>query len=111
MNSEPKPALIYSTYPSADAAQVAGEALIAAGLAACVNILPEMRSIYEWQGRVNIDHEVVLIAKTRDSLTTAAMRALAAGHPYETPALFVIPVGDAWPPYLKWLLQQTEPKT
>jgi periplasmic divalent cation tolerance protein len=61
-----RPVLVYTTYPSLVEAEQAGRYLVENGLAACVNILPGMRSIYRWQGKVEHAEEAVMIVKTRD---------------------------------------------
>ena len=60
------PAFVYTTYPSLVEAEKAGQSLVEAGLAACVNILPEMVSIFRWKGQIERGGEVVMIIKTRE---------------------------------------------
>jgi periplasmic divalent cation tolerance protein len=60
-----KPILIYATFPNADLARSIGTQLVTARLAACVNIIPGMNSIYLWQGQIETADEVVLLIKTR----------------------------------------------
>src|SRR4051794_25236531 len=80
-----KPVLIYSTFPSPEAAAAVGEELVAARLAACVNILPGMTSIYRWEGAIARDSEAVMIIKTRASLAVRVMETVKAGHSYANP--------------------------
>ncbi len=68
MQQNDKAVLVYVTYPSVDAAEQAGAALVDSGLAACVNILPGMVSIYVWNGSRQRDAEAVMIVKTRAAL-------------------------------------------
>jgi periplasmic divalent cation tolerance protein len=103
-----KPVLIYSTFPSAEAAEVAGRALVEQRLAACVNILPGMTSIYRWDGAIARDSEVVMIIKTRQSLASAVIAKAKALHAYENPALVVVPIIDGSQAYLDWLMSETE---
>ena len=98
-------ALIYTTLPNADRAREMGELLVREGLAACVNIIPHMQSIYIWQGELAQDEEVVLLAKTTSQLATALMKRMAALHPYEVPAILHLPVMDVHAPYLAWMRQ------
>jgi len=93
----------YVTAPDRIEAERIGRALVDERLAACVNILDGMRSIYRWKGAVETAQEAVLIAKTRDDafpLLAARVRDL---HPYETPCVVEIPVGRGDAGYLAWL--------
>lgn len=99
---------VYTTYPSVVEAEAAGRALVASGVAACVNILPGMISLYRWQGAVERAEEVVMIVKTRASLAERVRAAIKAAHSYDTPAILVLPVESADQTYLQWLLAETE---
>src|SRR5262249_9720520 len=103
-----KPVLIYSTFPSAEAAETVGRELVERQLAACVNILPGMTSIYRWEGTIAGDSEAVMIIKTRSGLAEAAMEAVRSRHSYTNPALLVIPITGGAPAYLRWLFEETE---
>jgi periplasmic divalent cation tolerance protein len=105
-----KPVLIYSTFPSPEAAEAVGRELVEQRLAACVNILPGMISIYRWEGAIARDGEAVMIIKTRQSLAAAAMEAVKARHSYTNPALLVLPIIDGAEAYLRWLGQETAPE-
>ncbi len=106
MTQAPEALLIYTTLPDEDAARRIGEALVRQRLAACVNILPAMHSIYEWQGNLEHDKEVVLIAKTTPQRADALAERLGALHPYEVPAILRLPVAAVNAAYLDWLRQQ-----
>jgi periplasmic divalent cation tolerance protein len=106
-----KPVLIYATFPDAAAAESVGGALVDLGLAACVNVIPQMTSIYRWKGQRQRDSEAVLIIKTRAGL---AERAIAEGvkrHSYENPAFVVLPVAGGAAGYMAWLLAETAAPT
>jgi len=105
-----KPVLIYSTFPSAAAAQAVGRALVESGVAACVNIIDGMTSIYRWEGKVEQASEAVMIVKTRKTLAEAAMAAVKDRHPYTNPALLVVPVEGGSADYLAWLAAETGAK-
>lgn len=107
MQGNDKAVLIYSTFPALDSAEQVGAALVDAGLAACVNILPGMVSIYGWQGARQRDSEVVAIVKTHAARAEAAMAEIRRRHPYETPALLVLPVEGGGSDYLAWIAEQT----
>jgi len=99
----------YITAPSeAEAARI-GRVLVEERLAACVNILPGMRSIYRWQGRVEESTEAVLIAKTRAERFTALSARVRTLHPYELPCITALRVeaGDAG--YLDWIRHESLP--
>jgi periplasmic divalent cation tolerance protein len=102
-----KPVLIYSTYPSADEAERIGAMLVDRGLAACVNILPGMTSIYIWDGRRQRDSEAAMIIKTRAGLADTAVAEARKLHPYSNPAFVVLPIAGGSDDFLRWILDQT----
>jgi periplasmic divalent cation tolerance protein len=95
--------LVYTTAASLVEAETIGDELVGHGLAACVNILGSMRSIYRWKGKVERAEEVVMIVKTTRARLEDARRVFREAHSYETPAFLVIdvPSGDA--DYVAWL--------
>lgn len=98
--------LLYTTFPDEAAAAEIAQALVEAGLAACVNILPGMRSVYAWRGAVERGQEVSALIKTREALAEPAAELLRARHPYDTPIVLTWPVqGDA--ATTAWLLSET----
>lgn len=111
MQENDKAVLVYATFPSLETAETEGAALVDAGLAACVNILPGMISIYIWNGARHRDAEVVMVIKTRGSLAERVIEQVRARHPYETPALLVLPVEGGSAQYLAWLMDQTDTRS
>jgi periplasmic divalent cation tolerance protein len=101
--------LVYTTFPSVVEAEKAGHALVEARLAACVNILPGMISIYRWQGAVERAQEAVMIVKTRASLAEAVRTSVKATHPYDTPAIMVLPAESVDGRYFDWIISSTAP--
>lgn len=99
--------LVYCTFPSRDAAEDTARALLDAGLIACANILPGMVSLYRWQGAVERADEVVLILKSTAARTEAVVEAVRARHPYEVPAILVLPVEGGLPAFLSWIAAET----
>ena len=81
--------------------------LVGEGCAACVNILPEVESVYRWQGRVEHARERQLIVKTQKAGVDGLRRRVAELHPYDTPEFLVMPVTDGDPRYLAWLAEAT----
>ncbi|MHB1513530.1 MAG: divalent-cation tolerance protein CutA [Acidiferrobacter sp.] len=99
----PREALIvFCTCPEASATAIA-EALVNERLAACVNQLAAVQSIYRWRERVETATETLLIMKTTTDLYDELERRLRALHPYEVPEILAVPVARGYPPYLRWL--------
>ncbi len=99
--------MIWSTWPDAATAEKGGRALVDQRLAACVVVSPGATSIYRWQGAIETATEATMWVKTRASLADRAMRALIALHPYDVPAVVVVPVGAVHPPYAAWVEAET----
>jgi periplasmic divalent cation tolerance protein len=99
---------VYTTYPSVVEAETAGRRLVEQKLAACVNILPGMISIYQWQGALERATEAVMIIKTRASLAADVHDTVRTYHTYATPAILTIPIEAVDQPYLAWLTAGTE---
>jgi periplasmic divalent cation tolerance protein len=108
MGNGDRPVLIYTTLPSVAEAKRVGEALVAARLAACVNLFPGMISIFEWKGAREEAGEVAMIIKTRAALSDAVMAETKRLHPYELPALLVLPTEGGNAEYCGWIAEQTE---
>jgi periplasmic divalent cation tolerance protein len=102
-------AFVYITTESPAQAESIGRALVEARLAACVNILPGMRSIYRWRGQVETAEETVLVAKTRLSLAEALAARVKELHTYEVPCVVVLPVVSGLPEFLGWIDDETAP--
>jgi len=94
---------VYMTAGSKAEAQKIGKALIESRLAACVNILDNMESIYRWEGKIQQDNEVVLIAKTTDNLISQLIEKVIALHSFDCPGIISLPILDGYPPFLKWI--------
>jgi periplasmic divalent cation tolerance protein len=107
MAKDDRPVLVYTTFASLGDAKRVGDALVAARLAACVNIFPGMISIYEWKGARELADEVAMIIKTRASLVDAVLAETKRLHPYELPALLVLPAEGGGEEYCGWILSQT----
>lgn len=102
-----RPLLVYTTFPDAKTALAVGEELVRARLAACVNVLPSMASVFAWKGAVERGHEAVAIIKTREGRAAALASALKAQHPYETPIILHLPVTEADPDTAAWIMEET----
>jgi periplasmic divalent cation tolerance protein len=99
--------LIYTTFPSLEEAKQVGQALVAARLAACVNMFPGMISLYEWEGAREEANEVAMIVKTRGALIQQVLAEVTRLHPYEVPALLVLPTEGGSADYCDWILRET----
>ena len=97
-----------STVGSADDAQRIARALVERRLAACVNVVPGLTSVYAWKGAVETDQELLLVIKTRRARFEALRAALVELHPYEVPELIALPVEAGHAPYLDWLTANVE---
>jgi periplasmic divalent cation tolerance protein len=107
MTTDPAPdqvLLVFSTAPDAEAAQRLARQLVEERLAACVNVLPGLRSVYEWQGEVRDEAEVLCLIKTRRSLFEVLRARLEALHPYEVPEIIGVALAEGNAPYLAWVL-------
>lgn|SRR5262245_51783134 len=95
--------VVLVTAPDAEVGARIGRALVEEGLAACVNLLPGVRSIYRFEGALHDDAEVLLILKTRAALAAALAARVRALHPYELPEVIALPVAAGSEPYLDWV--------
>ncbi|MGM0594842.1 MAG: divalent-cation tolerance protein CutA [Pseudomonadota bacterium] len=102
--------LVITTCPDMAVAGQIADTLVAERLAACVNILPGAVSVYEWQGRVERDQELILLIKSRSDQLEELESRLLALHPYELPELIAVPIEQGLAPYLSWIDTQLDTK-
>jgi periplasmic divalent cation tolerance protein len=95
--------LVLSTVGTAEDAARIAHTLVDRRLAACVNVVPGVRSVYRWKGGVEEDEERLLVIKTRRDRFEALREALVALHPYQLPEAIVIPIDAGHAPYLAWI--------
>ena len=100
--------VVMITAPDREVGARLARALVDEGLAACVNLVPEIRSFYRWQGEVQDDAEVLLIAKTRSDRCEALAARVKALHPYELPEVVVLPIEGGGDRYLAWILSESQ---
>ena len=99
---------IYMTAGSKAEAQKIGIALVESRLAACVNILDNMQSIYRWEQEIQQDTEVVLIAKTTDSHVSELIEKVKTLHSYDCPCIVSLPILDGYRPFLNWIHEEVK---
>lgn len=99
--------LVYVTAPGMDEAQALARLAVERRLAACANILPGMRSLYWWRGRMESAEEVVLLLKTTEALVEVLMQALTDAHSYDCPCVVSLPIESGNPAFLQWIEEET----
>lgn len=99
---------VYTSYPSIVEAETAGKVLVERKLAACVNILPGMVSLYRWQDKMERSEEAVMLIKTRAARAEDVCATVRQMHSYDTPAILVLPIESVDRTYLAWLLAETQ---
>lgn len=100
--------LIMTTMPDIELAEKLAEELLESKLAACINILPPMLSVYRWQGKLEKGQEHQLMIKTRTACCEAVINMIQSTHPYELPEIITIPIISGLPAYLNWIHECTE---
>ncbi|TVR01269.1 MAG: divalent-cation tolerance protein CutA [Desulfovibrionales bacterium] len=103
-----QPVLVYMTAENSDQATMIARELISLRLAACVNILDTMRSLYWWEGKVEEGSEVVVVAKTRAELMPSLVERVNAIHSYDCPCIVSWPLTGGHQPFLDWICQETD---
>ena len=101
--------VVFVTAPDAEVGARLARALVEERLAACVNVVPGVRSIYRWSGAVQEDDEVLLVIKTREDRVVALSRRVHELHPYELPELIAVGVLGGSERYLAWLREEAAP--
>jgi len=99
--------LVITSCPDKQTALTIAEKVLANKLAACVNVFPEIMSLYTWAGKQQVATEVMLHIKTTSDAFTALQICITEAHPYEVPEIIAIPVVDGFPAYLQWVNEQT----
>lgn len=99
--------VIYSTINDVKEAKRIANILVEEKLVACVNIIPNIHSIYRWKGKIENDAECVILAKTNDSNVKKVIQKIKNLHPYELPDIIVLPVIDGFKEYLEYIKNET----
>ena len=100
--------LVVTHVPDAAIADAIARCLVEHRLAACINCLPGVKSVYRWQGKVEEALEVSLMIKTTRTCYAEPEAAIIAMHPYDLPEILVFPIDGGWPPYLDWIAKETK---
>lgn len=95
--------VVLVTAPSAEKAEEIARTVVEERLAACVNVLPAVRSVYRWEGKVQDDAEALMVVKTRADAFERLRERIVSLHPYDCPEVVALPVVTAHAPYLEWL--------
>ncbi len=101
--------ICFCTCPDADVAERIATALVDERLAACVNVLPGITSVYRWQGKVERAGEVLILAKTTCGSLARLTERIVALHPYELPEVVAVEAAGGSPAYLAWIAAETRP--
>jgi periplasmic divalent cation tolerance protein len=95
------------TAPSAEEAAKIARTLVEERLAACANIVGEVRSVYRWEGKVEDDSEALMVIKTREELFEKLEKRVTELHPYSVPEVIALPIVKGSQAYLSWLQEET----
>jgi periplasmic divalent cation tolerance protein len=102
------PVIIYCTCPDIETAANISRLLISQHMAACVNQVQGITSIYEWEGKIEENKEVLLLIKSTEERFDLIQQLILEEHPYELPELIAVPVSKGLPDYLDWIKQCTK---
>ena len=100
--------VIYTTFDNEQDARKIANFLIEEQIVACVNIIPNVISIYRWKGKIEEDKEFILIAKTVDENVIKTIKRIKELHNYELPDIIAIPVNNGYDEYLEYIKRDTE---
>jgi periplasmic divalent cation tolerance protein len=99
--------LVLTNVPDLECAQLIARTLVEARLAACVNLLPAVQSIYRWQGQIEEVTEITLLIKTTSQQVDSLQKAIVKLHPYDVPEIIATPIVAGYAPYLQWIATET----
>lgn len=103
MHSDEKAIVVMTTLPDFKYAETLAGNLISQDLAACVQIIPQITSVYKWEGAIQKDSEVLLLVKTIQSKFSVVQNTIKENHPYTVPEVLAIPASDVSDDYLEWM--------
>jgi len=102
--------LVLTNAPDRDTARKLADGLVSARLAACVNVLAESTSVYQWKGAIETASETPMLIKTRAALFAEVKAFILEHHPYEVPEVLALSVSEGSSAYLEWLVRETQPR-
>ncbi|XP_037816812.1 protein CutA homolog [Lucilia sericata] len=102
--------IAFVTAPDDKIAKKLAKGLVEEKLAACVNIIPNIQSVYMWEGKLNEDNEYLMIIKTRTSRVEELSKWVRNNHPYSVAEVITLPIEHGNLPYMKWLSESVPPK-
>lgn len=97
----------YCTFPSEEKAMQVCKTLVDERLVACINVLPQVRSVFRWEGKVEDEPEVLALLKTTSQAVDALSKRIAELHPYDCPEVIAAPIVAGHAPYLSWVHDET----
>jgi periplasmic divalent cation tolerance protein len=100
--------VVFITAGSQEEARMIGDTLIGQRKAACVNIIPQINSLFRWEGKIEDDRESLLLVKTRAELFPEVVDAVKSVHSYDVPEIIALPIVEGSQDYLKWIGEETE---
>ena len=100
--------IVFITAPNEEESAKIGHALVGERLAACVNIIRSVRSIYRWQGRIEDEQEILMIVKTKSALFERLKERVKELHSYSVPEIIALPLVEGDAKYMDWLGQETD---
>ena len=103
--------VVFMTAANGEEATRLADMLVGAQLAACVQILPEIESVYRWQGKIERSSEVLLLVKTTKGKFDDLEREVRALHSYDTPEIVAVPIVAGSAPYLEWLVKTADSRS
>jgi periplasmic divalent cation tolerance protein len=106
-HSKPRSILVLTTLPERAGAEALARELLAARLAACIQIGAAVESLYHWKGEIETASETPMAIKTRVELYAQVERAIRERHPYELPEIVAVPITDGLPAYVDWIAAET----
>jgi len=100
--------IVYTTVGSEEEAVLIARTVVEEKLAACANIIPSIRSIYRWQGKVEDESESLIFIKTRSDSVEALIARIKGLHTYDVPDIIAIPIEKGYQPYLDWVVENSQ---
>jgi len=108
MQNQEEYLLTITTCPDEKSSKALAKKLVENKLAACVNVLPGVTSIYEWKEEMQVGSECILFVKTHKSRYPELQKMIGDSHPYELPEVIAVPISEALPEYLSWISNVVE---